>query len=431
MSHALIRLFGVVRKEIVEIARQPGLLIALVVGPLAILLLFGSGVRPVDPAVPSLFVAPADDPEVAALVRDYAESQSERLIVEGVTEDRDAAMSSLRRGEVDLVIVVPGQPLERVERGERATIEVFHSFIDPLEAQAIHLFTREAVNDLNDLLLDEAVQQTQGEAETALGEVRRARDSLSSVDRRVVDSSRDLSSLDADLETAEQQLETFVQAESAVIVAPLEGESSGVGGRLDVSQFYAPAVVALILQHLTLTFIALSMSRELEQGSTELFSVSPLRAGERVAGKLLAYLIIGGVLAVVLMVAVAQLLGAPLRSGIAPVAVVLTLELVASIGLGFVLSQVARGTTQVVQGAMLLLLLSVFFGGLLLSPERLFPWARPIGWILPMSHALELLRDSMLRGRDLALPPLIALAVMAVLLTVLGGMLATRRERRA
>lgn len=431
MTHALVRLFGVVRKEIVEILRQPGLLIALVVGPLAILLLFGSGVRSVDPAVASLFVAPEDDPEVAEVVRRYADSQSERLTVEGVVQDRDAAMGRLRRGEVELVVIVPSQPLERIEGGERATIEVFHSLIDPLEAQAMQLFTRGAVNDLNDLLLDRAIQETQSRGETALEQVQVARDRLSAADRGTFGAAEDVGQLRQDLDAVAEQLDAFVNTDSAIIVAPLEGESSTIGGQLEVSQFYAPAVVALILQHLTLTFIALSVSREREQGSTELFAVSPLRPVERVVGKLVAYLLIGGLLAVVLIAAVALVLGAPLRGGIAPVAVVLALELLASIGLGFLLSHVAKRTLQVVQGAMLLLLLSVFFGGLLLSPERLFPWARPVGWILPMSHALELLRDSMLRGRELALLPLAALAVMAVGLTLLGAILATRSERRA
>ena len=431
MMGPVIRLFGVVRKETVEILRQPGLLVALVLGPLAILLLFGSGVRPVDPAVASLFVAPQDDPEVAEVVRRYAESQSERLTVEGVVEDREAALARLRRGEVELVIIVPSQPLEQAESGERATIEVLHSFIDPLEAQAIDLFTRSAVNDLNDMLLNQAVQDTQGRAETALERVRAAQDRLSTVDGGERAGDGQLGAVREELGTVEEQLEAFTTTESELIVAPLAGESSTIGGRLDIAQFYAPAVVALILQHLTLTFIALSMSREREQGSEELFTVSPLKPVERVLGKLIAYLLIGGLLAVALMAAVATLLDAPLRGGVASVAVVVALELLASIGLGFLLSNVAKTTTQVVQGAMLLLLLSVFFGGLLLSPERLFPWARPIGWILPMSHALELLRDSMLRGRSLEVLRLVGLALMAVVLTVLGAVLATRSERRA
>ncbi|MBR9782390.1 hypothetical protein GYB60_00295 [bacterium] len=71
--------------------------------------------------------------------------------------------------------------------------------------------------------------------------------------------------------------------------------------------------------------------------------------------------------------------------------------------------------------------MSVFFGGLLLSPERLLPWARPIGRILPMHHALEGLRDSMLRGTPLSTTPVIWLAAMAVVLLV-AALLRPRRR---
>ena len=138
----------------------------------------------------------------------------------------------------------------------------------------------------------------------------------------------------------------------------------------------------------------------------------------------------GSALAAVLLAAVSLILGAPFRAGVGTVALVVVAELLASIGVGLLLSRVARTTTQVVQGAMLILLLSVFFGGLLLSPERLLPWAQPIGDVLPMSHALELLRDSMLRGLPLAAGPIATLVGMAVGTIAIGSWLAIREEHR-
>ena len=68
--------------------------------------------------------------------------------------------------------------------------------------------------------------------------------------------------------------------------------------------------------------------------------------------------------------------------------------------------------------------------GLLLSPERLLPWAQPIGDVLPMSHALELLRDSMLRGLPLTAGPIATLVGMAVGTIAIGSWLAIREEHR-
>lgn len=429
MRLLLTRLAGVVRKELVEVIRQPGMLFVLVVGPLLILLLFGSGVRSEDPAVRSIFVAPEGDEELAEVVREYADSQSERLTITDVTTNRADAVLQLRRGEVDLVVIFPGDPAAAVEENERAAIQVLHRFIDPLESQAIALFTRGAVDDLNDILLSLVIDETQTVAGEALREIEAVRSDLPGVAQAAVEDRTGLDDLEVALADAEIELETLLEIDPEIVAAPLEGESESIGGRVTVSQFYAPAVVALILQHLTLTFVALARSRERELGTDELLTVSPLRPAERIAGQGVAYLLLGTVLGAVLLAAVVLLLGAPLRSGIWPVAVVVLLELLAAIGLGLLLSRLARTTTQVVQGSMLLLLLSVFFGGLLLSPERLLPWARPIGWVLPMTHALTLLRDTTLRGFDLAAGPLLALVAMSVLL--IGGTvaLAQRNDR--
>ena len=120
------RVLGVVRKEVVELARQPGLLAILVVGPLLILLLFGSGVRPTDPAARSIFVTPQGEPELAEVVRSYADTQSERLTIVDVTPDEDGAMAQLRDARVDVVVIFPDEALATVESGERATIRVVH-----------------------------------------------------------------------------------------------------------------------------------------------------------------------------------------------------------------------------------------------------------------------------------------------------------------
>ena len=240
----------------------------------------------------------------------------------------------------------------------------------------------------------------------------------------------DAEDLEVTLDDATIELESLLELEPTVVAAPLSGESSSIGGRVTASQFYAPAVVALILQHLTITFVALTRIREVELGTEELFAVSPLREIERIAGQALAYLLVGAALAAVLLAAVAGILGTPFRGGYGGVAVVIALELLASIGLGLLLAKLARSTTQVVQGAMLVLLTSVFFGGLLLSPERLLPWTRPIQAVLPMSHTLRVLRDSMLRGVPTEPSVVGSLAVLAAVVLLPTVWLTVRDQRR-
>ena len=166
--HTLIRILGVVRKELVELAKQPGLVAMLVVGPLIILLLFGAGVSTRDPAVRTIFVAPPNEPDLIQIVNDYADSQAKRLRIVEVSTDRADALAGLEDGRADMVIVVPPNPREAMKQNQRVTMEVYHTYLDPIEQQAILLFARGATSDLNTILLTQLIAETQEECKRFL-----------------------------------------------------------------------------------------------------------------------------------------------------------------------------------------------------------------------------------------------------------------------
>ncbi|WP_336248667.1 ABC transporter permease [Stomatohabitans albus] len=412
--HTFIRIIGVVRKELIELANQPGLVTMLVVGPLIILLLFGAGVSTRDPAVRTIFVAPPDEPALIEIVNNYAETQAKRLNIVEVSTDRANAMAGLEDGRADMVIVVPPNPRKAMEENRRVTMEVFHTFLDPIEQQAILLFARGATNDLNTILLTQLIKDTQSQADILVGSVDEYRNILTTAG--LINPDTDLSTLDR----VSNDVKTFTLIQPSIVAAPLRQETTSIAGEISTPVFYAPAVLALILQHLTMTFIALSIVREQELGTTELFAVSPLRSWERSFGKILAYFLAGGAISALLLGGIVFGLGAPVRGGVAPLALIISLELLASMGIGFVVGQACRNITQVVQTSMLVLLASVFFGGLVLSEERFQPWLVPVGWVLPMRHALISMRDSMLKGFAPDPNVIAALAIIGVVLIGIG-----------
>lgn len=420
--HTFIRIFGVVRKELIELAKQPGLVAMLVIGPLIILLLFGAGVSTRDPAVRTIFVAPPNEPDLIKIVNDYAETQAKRLSIVDVSTNREDALEGLEDGRADMVIVVPPNPRQAMEENRRVTMEVYHTFLDPIEQQAILLFARGATSDLNTILLTQLISETQGQADVLLGSVQEYRTLLSNAG--IIEPGTDLSSLDR----VSNKVKTFTLIQPNIVAAPLRQETTSIAGTISAPIFYAPAVLALILQHLTMTFIALSIVREQELGTTELFAVSPLRSWERSLGKILAYFLAGGAISAFLMGGIVFGLGAPMRGGLAPLVGIIALELLASMGIGFVVGQACRNITQVVQTSMLILLASVFFGGLVLGEERFQPWLVPMGWLLPMRHALITMRDSMLKGFDPDPNALIALAAIGLTCITVGMLWSGRKS---
>ena len=72
-----------------------------------------------------------------------------------------------------------------------------------------------------------------------------------------------------------------------MVAAPTKAEVDNIApSQPTVVQFFGPAVLALILQHMAVTLIALSVVRERTSGLFELFRVSPITTAELVIGKL-------------------------------------------------------------------------------------------------------------------------------------------------
>jgi ABC-2 type transport system permease protein len=154
----------------------------------------------------------------------------------------------------------------------------------------------------------------------------------------------------------------------------------------------------LLLQHLSLTFGALSIVREYQLGAAELFYVAPLSSLETLLGKYLSYLIFGVALTVILSLILIYVLQVPMLGSWYHYSLVMAALIFASIGIGFTLSVLSQTDSQAVQYSMIVLLTSVFFSGFFLSIESLWEPVRAVSWMLPATYAIILLQNIMLRG---------------------------------
>jgi len=205
--------------------------------------------------------------------------------------------------------------------------------------------------------------------------------------------------ISAGLDDLETQLETFTQLEPALIVKPFASSAKSVTTlQPDATSFYAPAVIALLLQHLAVTIAALSIVHERHNGTLELFRVSPLTAAEMLVGKYLSYMLFGAIVAGALLALVHLGLRIPMLGHWANYALVIGVLLFTSLGIGFVISLISRTDSQAVQYTMMVLLISVFFSGFLMNLNYFIEPVRSLSWGIPTTYGISLLRDIALRG---------------------------------
>jgi len=160
---SFIRSMSFFRKEIVEVIRQPRLILTLVFGPFLILLLFGVGYRNEPRAVRTVFVTD-ESSELAKQIKENAPTISPQLIYVGTIPDKDPALRRLASGEIDLVIVAPENAYETIRSNQQATFELYHNEIDPAQIGYVEYLGQVVVDEVNRRVLASMAQQGQTEA---------------------------------------------------------------------------------------------------------------------------------------------------------------------------------------------------------------------------------------------------------------------------
>jgi ABC-2 type transport system permease protein len=375
----LVRVLSFSGKELRETLRRPGMLFALVLGPFLIMLVFGLGYTGSRQPMTTEIVIP----EGSALPRDaafYQELAPGRIAVTAVTDDRAAALQRLENLEIDLVVVAPEDATEQLRQGEQTEIGVAWNQVDPVYDGLAHLAVSTMVSALNAEIIRQAAAEGIDLAESELGP-------------RVENLSAD------------------------VIAEPTKATTQNVAPtEPSVLNFFGPAVLALVIQHLAITLSALSMVRERLSGQIDLYRVAPVNAIEVLTGKYVAFALLSLFVTAIVGVLMVSVLAVPLLSGYMTAVAIVLLLTFASLGVGLLISLVADSERMAVQLAMLALLASVFFSGFVLPVQDFIGPVQYLSYLLPVTHGIATLQDAMLRGTITEPWMLAALAGIGVVL---------------
>lgn len=431
LSKFLIRISSFVSKELTEILRQPRLVLTLVFGPFLIMFLFGLGYPEQNRTLRTTFVA-----EEASVLQSNMElftgSASPAIEDQDVESNRELALAKLALNQTDLVIVIPENPLETIESNQQAVFTIYHNEVDPFQIAYIQSVARIYVDDVNRRLLQTVTEQGQEDAgelqvslEDAIAKTQALKQAIPPDD---ASTTAQVAELETDLVTANEQLSTFRSLGASVLVNPFNADTAPLSDIIFTpTEFFAPAVIVLLLQHLSITFASLSIVRERRSGIIELFRVAPISAFETLIGKFLSYLLFEILLAGVITFLAVWLLKVPMFGHWTNYALAVTVLLFTSLGVGFLISLISQTDTQAVQYSMLLLLASIFFSGFFLDLRLMWEPMKVLAWSLPATYGIRMLQDIMLRGASAPTLILQGLALIGVGLFFLNWLLLRQR----
>jgi ABC-2 type transport system permease protein len=198
-------------------------------------------------------------------------------------------------------------------------------------------------------------------------------------------------------------------------------------GGEDLTNFYGPAALALLLQHLAITLAALSLVQERELGAVETLAVSPASPAEVLLGRFLFYGTVTLVTGLVLTALLVFGLHVPFVGSPVSYLGILALLIWASTAAGFCIALITRTAAQAMQSIMLVLVGAIFFSGFVGPLRALAVPVVSLAYVFPLTYGIDALDSVMLLG---ATPPLVdfgGLLVIAVVLSTVAWLL-MRRE---
>jgi ABC-2 type transport system permease protein len=368
---ARMRLAGMIRKESLQILRDPSSIAIAFVMPMVLLLLFGYGVSLDARHIPLALVVEQPDANSASLVGAFQRSE---YFDPHQFASIQAAQKAFDRREVSAIVWLRANFSERLLRRGSAPIGVIINGVDANQARISEGYIQ-------------GVWQV--------------------------------------------WLEAYAVSQGVELVLPAALEpriwfNAAVRSR----EFLVPGLIAVIMTLIGAMLTSMVVAREWERGTMEALMVTPIRIGELVVGKLVPYFVLGmgGMLLSVAMAV--WLFGVPLRGSFLLLTAASALFMLVALGMGLLISVVARNQFVAGQLSILITFLPAFIlSGFIFQISSMPAPIQLITHLIPARYFVAILQSVFLAGDiwPIVLANGAALLVMMVIFLGLAGRLLHKR----
>ncbi len=167
---------------------------------------------------------------------------------------------------------------------------------------------------------------------------------------------------------------------------------------LNSAYFMIPAVIGMILSFITTILTATAIVRERERGTIEQLIVTPIRSWELVLGKLLPYAILGFIETFEILVIGHFWFGVPVRGSLWLIVLTSGLFLMSSLGIGLFASTIANTQQEAMLTVMMYNLPSIFLSGFFFPLQAMPKFLQWVSYAIPLRYYLVIIRSLMLKG---------------------------------
>ncbi len=208
------------------------------------------------------------------------------------------------------------------------------------------------------------------------------------------------------------------------IAAPMAGVNPEVrvwyNPELKSREFIIPGVLGLVLMIVTIILTSLAVVKEKEMGTLEQLMVTPIRPGELITGKLLPFFLIG-LVDIVLVVLVATLwFRVPVKGSIGLLFALSPVFMLTTLGLGLFISTVSKNQQQAMMSAVFFVLPMIILSGFIFPIPNMPTVIQYATYLVPLRYFLVIIRGLFLKAATFRELWPDAAALLAFGLAILG-----------
>ncbi|MGD0153099.1 MAG: ABC transporter permease [Thermacetogeniaceae bacterium] len=181
--------------------------------------------------------------------------------------------------------------------------------------------------------------------------------------------------------------------------------------------YMVPAILGIIVTMTMVLMTAVAIVRERERGTLEQLIVTPLKSYELMIGKVVPSIVLGYAQITVALLVGALVFHVPIRGSLLQLYLLTLFFITASLGLGILISNIAKTQMQAMQMSFFVFLPSIMLSGFLFPREAMPKVIYYIGAVIPLTYYLQIIRGIVLKG--IGLPYLVGQVTALLIFSVI------------
>ncbi len=370
------RLHSLIRKEFIQIVRDPRTLLMMFVLPIVMLFLLGYSATNDVRNVPTAILDQDRSVQARDLINAYRAADYFGFAFD--VESVDELKWLIDSGQAKAGLITPPDYGQHLARGEQAQVAFVIDGSDP------------------------TVAGTALSAATLIGQTKA---------------------------TAVLRAELEARGQSGAVQPPIEVRTQvWYNPDLVSAYFMIPGLIGMILQYMAIMLTSTAIVRERERGTIEQLIITPIGSLELIAGKLTPYILIAFFDLMEVLILGTLVFNVPINGDIGLLLALAALFLVTTLGLGLLISTIAKTQFEAMMTAMFIQLPSIFLSGFFFPLAAMPPLLQALSYAVPLRYFLIIVRAVTLKGVGVGAVAgeVIALIIFGVVVTLA----AARRFRK-